>query len=51
MQMILLMATVLEWFTAYCKDNLTFLWSQKQVNFHKVSAVVLRKKKMGIETY
>lgn len=51
MQMILLMATVLEWFTAYCKDNPTFLWSPKQVIFHKLSAVMLRKKKkMCIKT-
>lgn len=44
MQMILLMATVLEWFTAYYKDSLTSLWSPKQVNLHKPFAVALRKR-------
>lgn len=44
MQMILLMATVLEWFTAYCKDSLTSLWSPKQVNLHKPFAVMQRKR-------
>lgn len=44
MRMILLTATVLEWFTAYYKDSLTSLWSPKQVNLHKPFAVTLRKR-------
>lgn len=43
MRMILLMATALEWFTVYCKDSLTSLWSPNQVNWHKPFAVMLRK--------